>query len=40
MFVAISCFDVIGAIIVWNFLQDRPANLGLNKTNKASLRPD
>ena len=40
MFVAISSFDVNGAIILWKFLQDRPANLGLNKMNKASLRPD
>lgn len=29
MFVAISCFDVLGAIIVWCFLRERPANLGL-----------
>ena len=29
MFIAISCFDVVAALIVWNFLKEAPANLKL-----------
>lgn len=31
MFIAIACFDVLAAIILWTFLKNETANLGLKK---------
>jgi len=35
MFAALAVFDIIGAIVVWTILQNRPAMLGVNTKNNS-----
>jgi ACS family hexuronate transporter-like MFS transporter len=37
MFFALAAFDLVGAVIVWNVLQNRPALLGVNQDSDAPV---
>jgi ACS family hexuronate transporter-like MFS transporter len=38
MFACLAVFDLIGAVVVWNLLQNRPAQLGVNKRVDADVK--
>jgi len=37
LFVCLSVFDILGALVVWNLLRNRPAMLGVHKTEQKDL---